>query len=119
MERPPFPDLPSPSLPERMSTFSCFIRSLRVRPPENRSAHAATGIVPGTVKLFKQDAAPTGSSTPIATGSFAANDGRLTLTPASPITIARNTTIELWITINVVGAGGETIGTDFRFQVPD
>lgn len=82
------------------------------------TTNAVTGMIPNTVRLYNQTAVPTGSSTPIASGSFASDNGRVTLTPTSPLTITRNTSIKIWVTFDVVAQGAETIGNTYQIQVP-
>lgn len=82
------------------------------------TAHAVNGIVPGSVRLFEQAGVPGSSATPIATGTFAADNGRVTLTPSTPLSVPRNGSTKIWVTIDLVGHTQETIGNKYQIQVP-
>lgn len=82
------------------------------------SANSVTGVLPGTVRLFNQTAQPTVASTPIATGSFISDDARVTLTPASALRIPRNSNVKLWVSVDVVDALSENIGSKYKIQLP-
>ena len=82
------------------------------------TANFLTGVLPGSVRLFLQTAKPTNPATAVASGSFTADNGTITLSPASPLLIARNSSVTIWVTADLVDAVSETIGRKYQIQVP-
>ncbi len=84
------------------------------------TANGLTGIVADTLRLFKQNNPPTDPLAKVAFGNFGSDNGTATLTPSpSPsLTVPRNGTLEVWVTIDVVDALSETIGAYYQLQVP-
>ena len=86
------------------------------------TAHAVTGILPGSVRLFafseKITSPPTKASDALTSSTFQADNGIVTLTPTNRLVIPRGSSLRLWVTIDVVDANTGVIGSKYQIKFP-